>query len=50
MKTTITLIAAMLLLLTTGEDAHRAQTDVPPAGARYGVKSAINKKTYYRPG
>lgn len=50
MKTTITLIAAMLLLLTTGEDALRAQTDVPPAGARYGVKSAIIKKSFYGPG
>lgn len=50
MKTTITLIAAVLLLLTTGEDALRAQTDVPPAGARYGVKSAIIKKSFYGPG
>ena len=49
MKTTITLIAAVLLLLTTG-DALRAQTDVPPAGARYGVKSAIIKKSFYGPG
>ena len=47
MKTTITLIAAVLLLLTTGEDALRAQTDVPPTGARYGVKSAIIKKSFY---
>lgn len=42
MKATITLIAAMLLLLTTGGGrALQAQTDVPPEGARYGVKSAI---------
>ena len=41
MKAAITLIASFLLLTTGGGRALRAQTDVPPEGARYGVKSAI---------
>ena len=44
MKTTLTLIASLLLLIGNGS-ALRAQTDVPPEGARYGVRSAIIKKT-----
>ena len=50
MKATITLIASLLLLTTGGGRALRAQTDVPPEGARYGVKSAIIEQRNLRDG